>query len=130
MKILIPENCVLWTNKGMCFPKDLTYGTEIFTIDPENKLVTTPVTDDLEEPEPMKVHTILTKNNICTMIPNYKIQINKKLIDVAKIKKEESIGFVDITYVTEYKEFQNEHTSEYLDKSPFSVTGASYLGSC
>ena len=25
MKISIPENCVLWTNKGICFPKNLTH---------------------------------------------------------------------------------------------------------
>ena len=91
MKILIPENCILWTTKGFCFPKDLIYGTEIFTIDPENKLVTTPITEDVEEPEPMKVQTIFTQNNISTLIPHYKIQVEHELIPAKQIQKEQSI---------------------------------------
>ena len=61
IKVLIPENCLLWTNKGFSFPKDLNYGTEIFTIDPENKLVTVPIIEELEEPEEMNVRTIFTQ---------------------------------------------------------------------
>ena len=129
MKVLIPENCILWTTKGLCFPKDLTYGTEVYTIDPENKLVITPITE-VEEPEQMKVQTIFTQNNISTLIPHYKIQTDKELIQIKEVQKEQSIEFVDVSYLTEFKEFQNDHAVKFAEKSPFSAMGASYLAAC
>lgn len=130
MKVIIPENCVLWTNKGICFPKDLTYGTEIFTIDPQEKLVTFPIMEELDEPEQMKVNSIITKNNICTLIPNYKIKTNDGLLLIKEIKDEQPLNFADDKYISEFKEIQNDKSVEFLEKSPFSVTGASYLGNC
>ena len=130
MKILIPENCILWTTKGFCFPKDLIYGTEIFTIDPENKLVTTPITEDVEEPEPMKVQTIFTVNNISTIIPHYKIQLENESTQIKEIQVGQTIEFVDSKYTDEYKEYQDEHAVELAEKSPFSVICASYLAAC
>ena len=128
MKILIPENCVLWTTKGLCFPKDLIYGTEIFTIDPQNKLAITPIMD-VEEPELMKVQTIFTENNISTTIPHYKIQLGKESIQIKDIKKEQTVEFVDAKYLVEYKEYQDNHAVELIEKSPFSTIVASYLAS-
>ncbi|EIJ65036.1 nucleic acid-binding domain protein [Candidatus Nitrosopumilus salaria BD31] len=130
MKILIPENTLLWSTKGVCFPKDLTYGTEIFTIDPNNKFVLSPIMEDLEEPEPMKVITLLTKNNISTVIPTYKIQTNEKFIDLNKVNVGDKLSFVDSKHLEKFKEYQDDHTLEFLEKSPFSVMGVSYLGSC
>ncbi len=109
MKILIPENCVLWTTKGLCFPKDLIYGTEIFTIDPQNKLAITPIMD-VEEPELMKVQTIFTENNISTTIPHYKIQLGKESIQIKDIKKE-------ILDTKEAVVKEGKDLDEFIDKS-------------
>ncbi len=130
IKVLIPENCLLWTNKGFSFPKDLNYGTEIFTIDPENKLVTIPIMEELEEPEEMKVCTIFTQNNISTLIPNYKIQTDDELLQVNEIQKDQSLYFVDLKYTLKFKEFHDDHAVEFVEKSPFSVMVAIQLGSC
>ena len=130
MKVLIPENCVLWTTKGLCFPKDLIYGTELFTIDPENRLAIVPIIEEMEEPESMKVQTIFTENNLSTTIPHYKIRSGNNLIQIKEIKKEQSIEFVDSAYLAEYKEYQDNHVAEFAEKSPFSVMGATYLAAC
>lgn len=129
MKVLIPENAVLWTANGICFGKELSYGAEIFTIDAKKNLVISPVIEDVDEPEEIKVHTIITKNNICTMIPNYKIHLAKKSIQAKEIKKNDKLVLADPKYIQKFKKYHDEKALEFLEKTPFSAIGASYLGS-
>ena len=127
MKVLIPENTILWTANGICFGKDITYGTEIFTIDSDSNLVISPIIE-LNEPEEMKVHTIITKNNTCTVIPNYKIQLDKKFVPIKEITKKNDLTFADSRYIKKFKDFHDENAVEFSNKSPFSAIGAAYLG--
>ena len=71
MKVLIPETTLLWTTKGFCFGKDVTYGTEIFVINSNNELKPHPVIDDLEEPETYTVGSLIFENQVSTILPNY-----------------------------------------------------------
>ena len=89
MKVLIPENTLLWTTKGFCFPKDIVYGTEIFVIDSNNQLKPNPIINDLEEPEEYLVNSLIFKNQVSTILPNYKIKNDEKLIDVKSIKEKD-----------------------------------------
>ena len=127
MKVLIPENAMMWTANGICFGKDITYGTEIFTINSDNDLVISPIIE-LNEPEEMKVHTIITKNSTCTVIPNYKIQLDEKFVPIKEITKKNNLVFADSKYIKKFKEFHDENAIEFANKSPFSAIGASYLG--
>ena len=127
MRVLIPENTILWTANGICFGKDIAYGTEIFTIDSDNNLVTSPIIE-LNEPEEMKVHTIITKNNTCTAIPNYKIQLDERFVPIKEITNKNNLMFADSKHVKKFKDFHDENAVEFSDKSPFSAIGASYLG--
>ena len=69
--MLIPENTLLWTTRGFCFGKDVTYGTEIFVINSNNELKPHPVIDDLEEPETYTVGSLIFENQVSTILPNY-----------------------------------------------------------
>ena len=120
----------MWTSKGFCFPKDLTYGTEIFTIDPQNKLVTTPIIDDISEHSSIRVNTIFTKNNIATFIPNYRILSDGKFVSGSEITNKDSLHYTDSKIVEGFKEFQEKNVIEYSERAPFSAIVASYLAAC
>ena len=111
----------MWTSKGFCFPKDLTYGTEIFTIDPQNKLVTTPIIDDISEHSSIRVNTIFTKNNIATFIPNYRILSDGKFVSGSEITNKDSLHYTDSKIVEGFKEFQEKNVIEYSERAPFSA---------
>ena len=128
MKVLVPENCTVWTNQGICFPKDLDYGIEIFTIGSDNKLIPHLITHDLEEAEPMEVKTIITNNTTCTVIPNYKIQQDGKTVPMGQLSTGKNVSLVNLETIQEFKEFHDMRSMKFLESTPLSSLGAFYLG--
>ena len=130
MNVLIPENTLLWTTKGFCFPKDVVYGTEIFIIDSNNAVKQHPIIDDLEEPEEYLVYSLIFKNQVSTILPNYKIKNNEKLIEVKSIKENDEVNLFDNTIVEQFVNYQNEHIAESSEASPITAVIAKYLALC
>ncbi len=129
MKVLIPENTLLWTTKGFCFGKDISYGTELFIINSNNELKPHPIIEDLEEPEEYLVNSLIFENQVSTILPNYKIKNHESFFHVKTIPEGEYYLFDD-KIVSEFIKFQNEHAVEYADSSPISAIVAKYLALC
>ncbi len=130
MKVLIPENTLLWTTKGFCFPKDIVYGTEIFVIDSNDQLKPHPIIDELEEPEEYLVNSLIFKNQVSTILPNYRIKNNEELIQVKSIKKNDDFDLFDEVIVKGFTNYQNEHLVEHSEASPISAVVTKYLAMC
>jgi hypothetical protein len=130
MKVLIPENTLLWTTKGFCFGKDISYGTEIFIINSNNELKPHPIIDDVDEPEEYLVYSLIFENQISTILPNYKIKNLENYFEVKTITEKNSFNLYDVEIINEFIGFQNEHSVEYSEKSPISAIAAKYLALC
>ena len=130
MKILIPENTLLLTSQGFCFPKDISYGTEIFILNVNQKLSLHQIIEDLEEPEEYLVHTLIFENQTSTIIPNYKIINDEKLIDVKTIHEDDDLDVMESKYIQEFLNYQNEKIVDFSEKSPLSAIVAKYLALC
>ena len=130
MKVLIPENTLLWTTKGFCFGKDVSYGTEIFVINSNNELKPHPIIDDVEEPEPYTVGSLIFKNQVSTILPNYKIKNIENYVSFDTINVDDSLDLADVGILNEFIKFQNEHGTEHYESSPISAIVAKYLSCC
>ncbi len=130
MKVLIPENTLLWTTKGFCFGKDISYGTEIFIINSNNELKPHPITDDLEEPEIYLTSSLIFENQVSTILPNYKIKNLKNFITIDTISEGDSFTLLDIDVMSEFIKFLNEHAVQCYESSPISTAVAQYLSFC
>ena len=130
MKVLIPETTLLWTTKGFCFGKDVTYGTEIFVINSNNELKPHPVIDDLEEPETYTVGSLIFENQVSTILPNYKIKTLENFVAIDTVKENDSLDLTDVGILNEFVKFQNEHGAEHYESSPISAVVAKYLACC
>ena len=130
MKIIIPENTLLWTSQGFCFPKDISYGTEIFIIDSNQQLSLHPIIEDLEEPEEYLVHTLIFENQTSTIIPNYKIINDDKLIDMKTIHEDDDLDVLESKYIQEFLKYHNEKIVDFSEKSPMSDIVVKYLALC
>ena len=130
MKVLIPENTLLWTTRGFCFGKDISYGTEIFFINSNNELKTHPIIDDVEEPEEYLVNSLIFENQVSTILPYYKIKNSENFIRTNETCKGTDFALFDKTIMGQFIEFQNEHSLEYSDSSPISAIAAKYLSLC
>ena len=127
MKVLVPENCLLWTSSGFCIGKDLGQRTEIFAIDAEGNLVIVPI-EGMEEPEEYHVRTMICKNSTHTVIPNYRISHDDSRGPASAIKYRDILELACPDYVKEFTQYHNDRSSELVKKSPFSVNAAFYLG--
>lgn len=130
MKVLIPENTLLWTTKGFCFGKDISYGTEIFIINSNNELKPHPIIDDVEEPEEYLVNSLIFENQVSTILPYYKIKNSENFIKTNEICKGTDFALSDKTIMDQFIEFQNQHSLEYSESSPISAVAAKYLSLC
>ena len=130
MKIIIPENTLLWTSQGFCFPKDISYGTEIFIIDSNQQLSLHQIIEDLEEPEEYLVHTLIFENQTSTIIPNYKIINDDKLIDMKTIHEDDDLDVLESKYIQEFLKYHNEKIVDFSEKSPVSAIVVKYLALC
>ena len=130
MKVLIPETTLLWTTKGFCFGKDISYGTEIFIINSNNELKSHPIIDDVEEPEEYLVNSLIFENQVSTILPYYKIKNSENFIQTNETSEGISFTLFDKTILDQFIEFQNEHSLEYSDSSPISAIAAKYLSLC
>ena len=130
MKVLIPENTLLWTTKGFCFGKDISYGTEIFFINSNNELKSHPIINDVDEPEEYLVNSLIFENQVSTILPYYKIKNSENFIRTNEACKGTDFTLFDKTIMDQFIEFQNEHSLEYSDSSPISAIAAKYLSLC
>lgn len=130
MKILIPENTLLWSSQGFCFPKDISYGTEIFILNINQQLSLHPIIEDLEEPEEYLVHTLIFENQISTIIPNYKIINDLELKDIKTILEDDVLDLIASKHIMEFFNYQNNKIVDFSEKSPISAIIAKYLASC
>jgi len=130
MKVLIPENTLLWTTKGFCFGKDISYGTEIFIINSNNELKSHPIIDDVDEPEEYLVNSLIFENQVSTILPNYKIKNLENFIQTNEIQNRDSFNLFDDKIMSQFIKFQNEHSVEYSNSSPISAIVAKYLSLC
>ena len=92
MKVLVPENSLIWTPNGFCFPGDIEYGTEIFVLNSEKKLTPHPITEELEEPEKYLTETIFSPSHTSTFMLNYKTRLDDELIGASKAKLKSAFG--------------------------------------
>ena len=95
MKVIIPENTLLWTPKGFCFGKDISYGTEIFIINSNNELKSQHIIDDIEEPEEQLVSSLIFENQVSTVPPYYKIKNQEDFVQIKAIKENDSFNLFD-----------------------------------
>ena len=130
MKVLIPENTLLWTTKGFCFGRDITYGTEIFIINSNNELKPHPIIEDIDEPEEYLVNSLIFENQVSTVLPYYKIKNSENFIKTNETSKGTSFSLFDEITMNQFIEFQNEHSLEYSESSPISAIAAKYLSLC
>ena len=130
MKVLIPENTLLWTTKGFCFGSDITYGTEIFIINSNNELKPHPIVADLEEPEIYLTSSLIFENQVSTILPNYKIKNLENFITIDTISEGDSFTLLDADIMAEFIKFQNEHAVQCYESSPVSIAVAQYLSFC
>lgn len=130
MKVIIPENTLLWTPKGFCFGKDISYGTEIFIINSNNELKSQHIIDDIEEPEEQLVSSLIFENQVSTVPPYYKIKNQEDFVQIKAIKENDSFNLFDKKIIDHFIQFQNEHAIEYSESSPISAVVAKYLSFC
>ena len=130
MKVLVPENSLLWTPNGFCFPKDIEYGTEIFVLNSEKKFTPHVITDELEEPEQYLTETILTQSYISTFMLNYKTRLDDKLIELSSLKINDPMPLIDTNFVKDYAAHYDNIAEDLLKKSPISGEVAKYLALC
>ena len=130
MKVLIPENTLLWTTKGFCFGRDITYGTEIFIVNSNNELKPHPIIEDIDEPEEYLVNSLIFENQVSTVLPYYKIKNSENFTKTNEISVGTSFSLFDKITMNQFIEFQNEHSLEYSESSPISAIAAKYLSLC
>ena len=105
MKVLVPENSLIWTPNGFCFPKDIEYGTEIFVLNSEKKLTPHVIIEELEEPEKYLTETIFSPSHTSTFMLNYKTRLDDELIELSSLKINDPMPLIDTSFVKDYELF-------------------------
>ena len=127
MKVLVPENSLIWTPNGFCFPGDIEYGTEIFVLNSEKKLTPHPITEELEEPEKYLTETIFSSSHTSTFMLNYKTRLDDELIELSSLQINNPMPLIDANFIKDYELFHDKAAEDLSQKSPISPTAAKYL---
>lgn len=125
MRVLIPQNSLLWTTDGICLGRDMNQGVEIFTMDMDGKLASIPVHEP-DIPEELLVHTLITRSGTCTSIPHY--AVGRSSAKVGEFAEHDIPEMVSEANVKRFRKYHDERSVEFLERSPVSVTAASYIG--
>ena len=103
MNILVPENSLLLTPKGFCFPDEIIPGTEILIVNNEKKLVSHTITEPIPEPESYQTKTLLSDSLTFTLIPNYKIHHNSELRDFSSLEVGNIMPILDKNFIENFE---------------------------
>ncbi|ABK78243.1 hypothetical protein CENSYa_1625 [Cenarchaeum symbiosum A] len=128
MRLLVPDNSVLWTSSGLCLGRDLTYGTEIYTVDADDNLHLHPIMEEPDDPEEFRTCTMLTKAGTHTSIPVYRIGGGAGAPVIGQVNEEDIIEPVEDKHVRSFIAAQNEAAAGLAERAPLSAIGAYYLG--
>ncbi len=123
MKILIPENSLIWTPSGFCFPGDIQCGTEIFILNSEDKLTKHAITEELEEPEKYLTSTIFSASHTSTVIPKYLTYLEGRPVRAGLLKIGDTMPLVGQDFVLDYEAYHEKVENKFS----FSRVAAKYL---
>ena len=123
----MPENSLLLTPKGFCFPNEIIPGTEILIVNADKKLSPYTITDEIPEPELYLTKTLLSQSLTCTLIPSYKIILDDEAIDPNSLQIDDSMPIVNRQLIKDYEIIQENQHTKNLESSPISITVATYL---